>query len=72
MPRKRKPSVRLSRTELPEKFIYVASDEKEFSSLIRKAHEENSEDLIRQRISYARDNTWEMRMNNLIEIYNNN
>ena len=62
--------VGLSRTVLPQKFIYVAEDEKHFPELIRKAHEENNEKLIDQRVAYANDNTWEKRMEKLIEIYN--
>jgi hypothetical protein len=60
----------LSKINLPDKFIYVANTEDEFPVLIRKAHNENTKDLIEQRINYAKNNTWDKRMENLLEIYN--
>lgn len=61
----------LSKTSLPDKFIYVAHTEEEFPSLIIKAHEENTRELIEERIRYAKNNTWEKRMESLIELYKN-
>jgi len=55
---------------LPEKAVYVAKTEDEFPSLVHRAYEENSEELIRERIRFAKDNTWEKRMAQLIDYYN--
>jgi len=60
----------LHKANLPDGFVYMANSEKEFPSLIYKAMEENSEELIKQRINFAKENTWVKRMEALIEYYN--
>jgi glycosyltransferase involved in cell wall biosynthesis len=52
----------------PEKFVYKANSEDEFSKLIKKAHAENNPSLIEKRIQFARNNTWGNRMDQLIKI----
>jgi len=59
----------LDAIHLPDGFIYVAKKEEDFPELIYKAHRENNSELIKQRIEYAKNNTWEKRMERLIEIY---
>lgn len=63
--------VGLRQVALPEKFLYIARNEEEFPLLITKAHEENSTEAIEQRERYARENTWEKRMDKLLELYYN-
>jgi hypothetical protein len=60
----------LRKNDLPDNFIYIAQEEKDFSELVLKAHRENNAGFIRQRIEYAKNNTWEKRMDRLLEIYN--
>ena len=59
----------LNDMKLPAGFIYIARKEEDFPELIYKAHRENNSELIKQRIEYAKNNTWEKRMEQLIEIY---
>jgi len=59
----------LTKVEMPDKFIYIAENESEFLNLIIKALEENTPALIEQRIDYANNNTWEKRIDNLLEYY---
>jgi glycosyltransferase involved in cell wall biosynthesis len=59
----------LSQLNLKDKFIYPAKEEEDFPALIHKAHEENTSDLILQRIAYAKNNTWIKRMEILIDFY---
>lgn len=59
----------LEKINLPEKFIYIANSEEEFSPLIHVAYKENTENLAKQRINYANGNTWEKRMEILIDYY---
>ena len=63
--------VGLKNVSLPEKFLYIASEEDNFPLLINKAHKENTPSAIRERVSYANENTWEKRMETLIKIYHN-
>ncbi len=51
--------------ELPDKFIYVANSAKEFVECIVKAHNEDCDELITQRIELARQNSWDTRGNQL-------
>jgi len=62
--------VGLKKVTLPDKFLYIAQKEHEFPALIEKAHHENTGDAIRERVRFAVNNTWEKRMESLIEIYN--
>ena len=54
-----------------DKFIYVAENEEEFPELINRAYRENTDAAISERVAFAIENTWEKRMEKLIEIYNN-
>ncbi|MBN1180896.1 MAG: glycosyltransferase [Bacteroidales bacterium] len=60
----------LTKLNLPDKFLYVANSEDSFASLVHKAYKENSEELIIQRANYAKNSTWEKRMEKLIDYYN--
>lgn len=62
--------VGLRQVSLPEKFLYIAMEDSDFPPLIEKAFKENSIDARNQRIAFARENTWEKRMEELIKIYN--
>jgi hypothetical protein len=55
----------LNNFDIPSGFLYIAKSDEEFPVLIKKACKENSEELIKQRINYARNNTWEKRMQDL-------
>lgn len=52
----------------PEKSVYKANNADEFNDYIMMAHTENNQLLTKQRIQFAKDNTWESRMNQLIQI----
>ena len=62
----------LNDIDLPNGFIYVANKEEEFPELVIKAHRENSPELIKQRIDYAKNNTWKKRMERLIGLIKEN
>ncbi len=55
--------------DLPDGFIYIADKEEDFPELMIKAHQENTHELIKQRIEYAKKNTWDKRMERLIELF---
>ncbi len=61
--------VGLRQVSLPEKFLYIAMEDSEFPPLIEKAFKENSVEARNQRMAFARENTWEKRMEDLIELY---
>ena len=52
----------------PEKFVYKANNTDEFNDYIMMAYTENNQSLTKQRIQFAKDNTWGSRMNHLIQI----
>ena len=53
----------------PKGVIYKASTVDDFASLVLKAHEENNEHLINQRIEISKANTWDNRVADLLSIY---
>lgn len=53
--------------EFPDKTVYKANDEEEFVHMIRDAYENDSEELIAQRIAIARDNSWDKRADLLLK-----
>lgn len=61
-------SISLRHLNLPEKWIYLTNDNKIFPDLIEKAYVENNENLILERVNYAKENTWDKRMEYLIDI----
>lgn len=61
----------LGKISLPDKFIYIANSEEEFTSLVYKAYGENTKELTQQRIEFAKNNTWEKRMKILLDYYKN-
>ncbi len=62
--------VGLHNVSFPEKFLYIAGEDQDFPALINKAQEENTTAVILDRKKFAEKNTWEKRMEKLIEIYN--
>lgn len=58
----------LSKLDTPDKSVYRAKSLHDFPKLIIKAHEENSNELIEQRISYGKSNTWDQRANDFLSI----
>lgn len=60
------PVVGMKKNALPPGFVYIAKDENDFAKLIYRAVKENTTDLIRQRIQYAKDNSWNKRVEQLI------
>jgi hypothetical protein len=59
----------LNQLKLNDRLIYTADNEEDFPALIHKAHEENTHELIMQRIAYAKENTWNKRMEVLVDFY---
>ncbi len=53
----------------PDKFVYLADDLEEFIDNIKKAHRENNQSLASARIEFSKSNSWEMRMQELLDIY---
>lgn len=54
--------------KLPEKFVYKASKEDKFLEYIKKAYNEDNEDLKIARINYSANHTWDARGQELIQI----
>jgi glycosyltransferase involved in cell wall biosynthesis len=67
-----KPVVAINLPELEKmrNFIYLAKDNNDFIKSINQAVNENNPELKNQRIEYAKENSWERRVNNLINIIN--
>ncbi len=61
----------LRKINLPDKFIYVANSEEEFTALVYKAYRENTKELTEQRVEFAKNNTWGKRMDMLLDYYKN-
>jgi hypothetical protein len=59
----------LNQMNLQDKLIYVAEKTTDFPALVHSAYEENTEELIQQRIDYAKRNTWDKRMEDLVAYY---
>jgi hypothetical protein len=59
----------LNQMNLQDRLIYVAEKSTDFPALVHRAYEENTEELIQQRIDYARRNTWDKRMEDLTAYY---
>jgi len=53
---------------LPDKYLYKAYDNNEFYSLVKKAYYEDNRSLVEQRIKYASENTWDMRIKFFIKL----
>lgn len=60
----------LTKIHFPKGFLYIANNEDEFPGLVIKAFMENNPILIKQRVDYARNNSWGKRMEVLIAYYN--
>ena len=55
---------------LPGKFVYQADDVKSFVDNVFRACKENSTELIQERINFAKNNTWEHRGKEFINLIN--
>ena len=58
----------LSTVNLPEGFLYMARSDEEYPALVNRAWKENSRELIRKRMEFARANTWGKRMEDFIAL----
>lgn len=47
---------------LPENLIYFVNSDGDFPQMIRKAHSENNNQMVKLRSDYAKLNTWDMRI----------
>ncbi|HLO59744.1 MAG TPA: glycosyltransferase [Bacteroidales bacterium] len=56
----------LSTIDLPEKLIYPVDEMHHFPDLIVKAFNENNSELIQSRVNFAKNNTWDLRMDQFI------
>ncbi len=54
----------------PEKSLYVAKSYDEFLDLAIKAHGENAPELIKNRVNFSKENSWDNRMEEFMKIYN--
>ncbi|MBH49875.1 MAG: hypothetical protein CMG69_03885 [Candidatus Marinimicrobia bacterium] len=55
--------------KLPEKFVYQSKDEKEFITNIDKAIKEYSETNFEKKLNFISQNTWDNRVDKLLEYY---
>jgi glycosyltransferase involved in cell wall biosynthesis len=62
----------LIKMNLPEKLVYLVGGSQDFSSLILKAHDENNWNLIQERVRYAKENTWDIRIDDFLSHLNEN
>lgn len=58
----------LKNQEFPEKSVYKFNHDEEIIDIIITAHDENTEQLFNKRIDFAKENTWEKRMELFFEI----
>lgn len=58
----------LRNVKLPSKMIYTARNNDEFPDKIITAHNENNAHLIKRRIAYSKENTWDIRMEKFLEL----
>ena len=58
----------ISNWEFPEHFVYRADSFSDFYTLIRLAVSEDNDQLTRQRMEYAKQNTWDKRMKYFIKL----
>ncbi len=56
----------LSKINMPNGFLYIAKSDEEFPALVHKANKENTNELIRQRMDFAKNNTWSKRIEEFI------
>jgi len=61
--------VALKNVKFPEKSIYITKSESNFHKLILKANNENTSELIKERIDFAKSNSWDNRIEEFIKIY---
>lgn len=54
--------------DLPEKFVYQSKSSDEFIANIDKAVSDDSHDLFRERIHFIRQNTWDIRVDELLAL----
>ena len=54
--------------EFPDRYVYRAELNTEFYDLIKKAYKENNDELVSQRIEFARNNSWDKRMEEFIKL----
>ena len=62
----------ISDWEFPEKFVYRAELISEFYELIKKASLENSDELVRQRMEFAKNNSWDNRIEDFLALCQSN
>jgi hypothetical protein len=53
--------------EFPEGTVYKANNYDEFLFYIQKAHKDNSNELIKERVAIAANNSWSVRVDQLLE-----
>jgi len=53
---------------IPDKLIYIATDDNDFIPLIKQAHYENTLELIDSRIKFAKENSWDERAKEFISL----
>ena len=54
--------------DFPEKSVYVFNEGDSLKDLIQKAYSEDSEALFLKRLAFARNNTWEKRVDRFLEV----
>jgi hypothetical protein len=58
----------LNKMNLPKKMVYLVKNMDEFPMKIMQAQNENNWELIQQRVNYAKENTWDIRMDQFINL----
>ena len=53
---------------LPQRFLYRASDAKDFVEAVHEAFDQDSDEATRARLNYAAANTWDVRVDRLREV----
>ncbi|HEX3007076.1 MAG TPA: hypothetical protein VHO90_05615, partial [Bacteroidales bacterium] len=49
--------------------VYFVEEKGDFVNTVQRAYHENSEELMKKRIAFAENHTWEHRMNAFLAIY---
>ena len=64
-------AINLPELEKMKDLIYLAKDNDDFITAINKALIENNQELIMKRVQYAKENSWDVRVSDLLNILTN-
>lgn len=61
----------LKQIEIPPDMIYMVKQADDFPKIIKHAHNSNTSEFILNRINFSKENTWDIRIGQFLDIINN-